>query len=110
MVAYDIFKTFVMQSNRKTSKILGQKSEYCPKIPEIFDLDFFYFLDLKINFSNFIIKADENHSKMNWVINEWYHAMNSLKFLCNPSEKPLKWVKIFGLEKSLPTLKFPKST
>ena len=43
MVTYDIFKTFVMQSNRKTSKMLGQKSQYCPKIPEIFDLDFFYF-------------------------------------------------------------------
>ena len=36
---------------------------------------------------------------MNLAVNLWYHAMNSWKLLCNPSEKPLKWVKILGQKK-----------
>ena len=44
MVTPDKFKTTVTQSNQKASKkILNfgvEKSQYCPKIPEI-DLDFF---------------------------------------------------------------------
>ena len=55
MVMYDKFKIIFMQSNKKTSKKfldLGQKSQYCPKIPEI-DLDFFRLFRPKNKLSQF---------------------------------------------------------